>query len=140
MGVFKWIFSGGIGHGRCGFGDCLCGVGGGQGLAGGGGEFRAAADLGPNHFTKEGFGALIHRWGANVPVTTGCPVRRICRDGPGRAGAGARAALRQPVGGRILVAGEAVAGDGLMQTTTGARLSGAGVGAEVAATPVVRTA
>ncbi|MFN3281948.1 MAG: flavin monoamine oxidase family protein [Tabrizicola sp.] len=46
-------------------------------------DFRAAADLDPNYFTKEGFGALIHRWGADVPVTLDCPVRRIRWDGPG---------------------------------------------------------
>lgn len=46
-------------------------------------DYRAAADLDPNHFTKEGFGALIHHWGADVPVTTGCPVHSIRWDGPG---------------------------------------------------------
>ena len=46
-------------------------------------DFAAAAELDPNYFTKQGFGALIHRWGADVPVTTGCPVRRIRWDGPG---------------------------------------------------------
>lgn len=46
-------------------------------------DFRNAADLDPNYFTKEGFGALIHRWGADVPVTLSTPVRRIRWDGPG---------------------------------------------------------
>ena len=46
-------------------------------------DFRSAADLDPNYFTKEGFGALIHRWGADVPVRTGCPVRPLRYDGPG---------------------------------------------------------
>ncbi|MBL9073180.1 NAD(P)/FAD-dependent oxidoreductase [Tabrizicola sp.] len=46
-------------------------------------DYRAAADLDPNYFTKEGFGALIHRWGADVPVTLDCPVRRIRWDGRG---------------------------------------------------------
>jgi monoamine oxidase len=46
-------------------------------------DFRTAADLDPNYFTREGFGALIHRWGADVPVTLGCPVKRIRWDGPG---------------------------------------------------------
>lgn len=46
-------------------------------------DFRAAADLDPNYFTKEGFGALIHLWGQDVPVKTGCPVRHIRYDGPG---------------------------------------------------------
>lgn len=46
-------------------------------------DFRSAADLDPNYFTKEGYGALIHRWGADVPVTLGAPVKRIRWDGPG---------------------------------------------------------
>ena len=46
-------------------------------------DFRSAADLDPNYFTKEGYGALIHRWGAEVPVTLSTPVRRIRWDGPG---------------------------------------------------------
>ncbi len=46
-------------------------------------DFRAAADLDPNYFTREGFGALIHHWGADVPVTLNTPVRRIHWDGPG---------------------------------------------------------
>lgn len=46
-------------------------------------DFQSAADLDPNYFTKEGFGAFIHRWGADVPVTLACPVRRIRWDGPG---------------------------------------------------------
>ena len=46
-------------------------------------DFRSAADLDPNYFTKEGYGALIHRWRAEVPVTLSTPVRRIRWDGPG---------------------------------------------------------
>ncbi len=46
-------------------------------------DFRAAAELDPNYFTREGFGALIHLWGADVPVVTGCPVERILWSGPG---------------------------------------------------------
>jgi monoamine oxidase len=46
-------------------------------------DFRSAADLDPNYFTKEGYGALIHRWGASVPVQLSTPVRRIRWDGPG---------------------------------------------------------
>jgi monoamine oxidase len=46
-------------------------------------DYRSAADLDPNYFTKQGYGALIHRWGADVPVTLGTPVRRIRWDGPG---------------------------------------------------------
>jgi monoamine oxidase len=46
-------------------------------------DFRAAADLDPNYFTREGYGALIHRWGADVPVTTGAPVKRLDWSGAG---------------------------------------------------------
>ncbi len=46
-------------------------------------DFRSAADLDPNYFTREGYGALIHHWGADVPVTLSTPVRRIRWDGPG---------------------------------------------------------
>ena len=46
-------------------------------------DYRAAADLDPNYLTREGFGALIHAWGADVPVTLRCPVQRILWDGPG---------------------------------------------------------
>ncbi|MFN3935986.1 MAG: flavin monoamine oxidase family protein [Gemmobacter sp.] len=44
-------------------------------------DYRAAEDLDPNYFTREGFGALVHRWGADVPVTLSCPARRIRWDG-----------------------------------------------------------
>lgn len=40
-------------------------------------DFRAAADLDPNYFTREGFGALVARFGADVPVELGTPVHRI---------------------------------------------------------------
>ncbi|MBL9050023.1 MAG: FAD-dependent oxidoreductase [Tabrizicola sp.] len=46
-------------------------------------DYRSAAELDPNYFTKEGYGALIHRWGADVPVTLSTPVKRIRWDGPG---------------------------------------------------------
>jgi len=46
-------------------------------------DFRSAADLDPNYFSKEGYGALIHRWGADVPVRLATAVRRIRWDGPG---------------------------------------------------------
>ena len=46
-------------------------------------DYRSAAELNPNYFTREGFGALIHRWGADVPVTLSTPVKRIRWDGPG---------------------------------------------------------
>ena len=45
-------------------------------------DFRAAADLDPNYFTKEGF-ALVARFGAGVPVHLSTPVRTIRWDGPG---------------------------------------------------------
>lgn len=46
-------------------------------------DFRAAADLDPNYFTREGFGALVARFGAAVPVELSTPVRRIGWHGPG---------------------------------------------------------
>jgi monoamine oxidase len=46
-------------------------------------DYRAAADLDPNYLTLEGFGTLIHQWGAEVPVRLSTPVRRIRWDGPG---------------------------------------------------------
>lgn len=46
-------------------------------------DFRAAADLDPNYFTKEGFGALVARFGAGVPVHLSTPARRIRWDVPG---------------------------------------------------------
>ncbi|WP_287385273.1 FAD-dependent oxidoreductase, partial [Mesorhizobium sp.] len=42
-----------------------------------------AADLDPNYFTKEGFGALVARFGADVPVELSTPVRKILWDVPG---------------------------------------------------------
>jgi monoamine oxidase len=46
-------------------------------------DFKAAADLDPNYFTREGFGALVARFGAGIPVTLSAPVRRIGWGGPG---------------------------------------------------------
>ena len=46
-------------------------------------DFKAAADLEPNYFTREGFGALVARFGADVPVQLSTPVRRIEWDGLG---------------------------------------------------------
>ena len=46
-------------------------------------DFKAAADLDLNYFTREGFGALVARFGADVPVRTGCPVRRVDWSGAG---------------------------------------------------------
>jgi monoamine oxidase len=46
-------------------------------------DFKRAADLEPNYFTKEGFGALVARFGADVPVDLNTPVRRIRWGGAG---------------------------------------------------------
>ena len=46
-------------------------------------DFRAAADLDPNYFTMEGFGALVAQFGADVPVELSTPVRKILWDVPG---------------------------------------------------------
>lgn len=45
-------------------------------------DFRSAEDLDPL-LSREGYGALIARWGRDVPVVLGCPARRIRWDGPG---------------------------------------------------------
>jgi monoamine oxidase len=57
-------------------------------------DFRAAADLDPNYFTREGFGALVARFGADVPVELATPVRQIRWDGPGVALTTSRGTLR----------------------------------------------
>lgn len=46
-------------------------------------DFRQAADLEPNYFTREGLGALVARYGADVPVELSTPVRKILWDVPG---------------------------------------------------------
>ncbi|WP_274627275.1 flavin monoamine oxidase family protein [Arvimicrobium flavum] len=46
-------------------------------------DFRNAADLDPNYFTREGFGALVAQYGADVPVELSTPVRKILWDVPG---------------------------------------------------------
>ncbi len=46
-------------------------------------DFRRAADLAPNYFTMEGFGALVHRFGAGVEVELSTPVRAIDWSGEG---------------------------------------------------------
>lgn len=46
-------------------------------------DFKAAADLDPNYFTREGFGALVARFGSDVPVELATPVRNIRWGGPG---------------------------------------------------------
>lgn len=46
-------------------------------------DFRAAADLDPNYFTREGLGALVAQFGADVPVELSTPVRQVRWDVPG---------------------------------------------------------
>lgn len=46
-------------------------------------DYKAAADLEPNYFTRQGFGALVARWGADVPVRLNHPVRRVDWSGQG---------------------------------------------------------
>lgn len=46
-------------------------------------DFANAADLDPNYFTFDGFGSIVARWGADVSVALGTPVREIRWDGPG---------------------------------------------------------
>ena len=46
-------------------------------------DFRAAADLDPNYFTKEGFGALVAHFGADVPVALSTAAKKIVWDIPG---------------------------------------------------------
>ncbi|GHF58688.1 flavin monoamine oxidase family protein [Seohaeicola zhoushanensis] len=57
-------------------------------------DFRAAADLDPNYFTKEGFGALVARFGADVPVELATLVREIDWSGSGVAVETTRGTLR----------------------------------------------
>jgi monoamine oxidase len=57
-------------------------------------DFKRAADLEPNYFTKEGFGALVARFGADVPVDLNTPVRRIVWNGPDAAVETDRGAIR----------------------------------------------
>ena len=46
-------------------------------------DFANAADLDPNYFTFDGFGSIVARWGGDVAVELGTPVREIRWDGPG---------------------------------------------------------
>lgn len=46
-------------------------------------DIASAADLEPNYLVPEGFGTVVHRWGADVPVALSTPVRRLRWDGPG---------------------------------------------------------
>ncbi|NKX44150.1 flavin monoamine oxidase family protein [Roseicyclus persicicus] len=57
-------------------------------------DFRGAADLDPNYFTREGFGALVARFGADVPVSLSTPVRAIDWSGDGVAVETARGTVR----------------------------------------------
>src|SRR5690606_29389416 len=57
-------------------------------------DFNAAADLDPNYFTKEGFGALVARFGAGLPVELSTPVRNIRWRRPGVAVGTDRATIK----------------------------------------------
>lgn len=57
-------------------------------------DFRSAADLDPNYVTKEGFGALVARFGAGLPVMLNAPVSRIDWSGTGVSVETARGTLR----------------------------------------------
>jgi monoamine oxidase len=57
-------------------------------------DFSAAADLDPNYFTREGFGALVARFGADVPVELNAPVSEIDWSGKGVAVTTPRGTLR----------------------------------------------
>jgi monoamine oxidase len=46
-------------------------------------DYRAAADLDPNYFSLEGFGALVAKYAEDVPVELSTPVRKILWDVPG---------------------------------------------------------
>ncbi|MGB8819058.1 MAG: NAD(P)/FAD-dependent oxidoreductase [Rhizobiaceae bacterium] len=63
-------------------------------------DFNRAADLNPNYFTKQGFGALVALWGADVPVVLGTPVRAIRWHGPRVEAVTDRGAIR---GKRIII-------------------------------------
>jgi monoamine oxidase len=57
-------------------------------------DFQAAADLDPNYFTREGFGTLVARFGADVPVELSTPVKKVIWDGLGVACETDRGTLR----------------------------------------------
>lgn len=46
-------------------------------------DINDAADLDPNFLVKEGFGAVVTRWGADVPVELSTPVRTLRWSGAG---------------------------------------------------------
>lgn len=47
-------------------------------------DYKVAADLDPNYFTREGYGALVAHWGMAIPVHLSTPVRRIDWSGSAR--------------------------------------------------------
>lgn len=47
-------------------------------------DYKAAADLDPNYFTLEGYGALVAHWAADIEVDLSTPVRRIDWSGSAR--------------------------------------------------------
>lgn len=57
-------------------------------------DYYSMADLYPDYFTREEFGALIARWGAEVPVTLNAPVTQIDWSGAGVAVESARGTVR----------------------------------------------
>ncbi|HET7718070.1 MAG TPA: NAD(P)/FAD-dependent oxidoreductase [Bauldia sp.] len=63
-------------------------------------DFANAADLDPNYFSYDGFGSIVARWGADVPVELSTPVREIRWDGPGVTVVTDRGSLRA---GQVLV-------------------------------------
>jgi monoamine oxidase len=69
-------------------------------------DFKQAADLDPNYFTKQGLGALVARFGADVPVRTGCPVRQVDWSGDGVTVSGDWGTIR--AGAAIITASPAV--------------------------------
>jgi monoamine oxidase len=46
-------------------------------------DYNDQAELEPNYLLREGFGALVKRFGEGVPVSLSTPVTRIRYDGPG---------------------------------------------------------
>ena len=62
-------------------------------------DLKGSADLDPNFLVKEGFGAVVARWGAAVPVELSAPVSTLRWSGSGvvaetpRGGVAARAAI-----------------------------------------------
>ncbi len=63
-------------------------------------DLENEADVDLNYFTLEGFGALVHRWGADTTVELSTPVREIRWDGPGVTVTTDRGSVRA---GRVIV-------------------------------------